>query len=552
MEGVSLKLDEENSSDLIMSIKPGAVKGRVGAESLVNAVKQSDYADFFILEEAVATIALKLKNAQQRSENAILSDKVAEMRDADIKFVMDGDEMAATLVLTSPYGGNVCSLDEVSEAAKNAGIVRGIGKKRIKRLIDKIKHAEPGIVVEDLVAKGLPVRNGKDSRISPLVPNALERILRPQRKTDEKVDMRDLGEIICVKAGSPISRRIAPTNGRNGYTVTNTPLESEPGEWVAFKPGSGTQISDTDDNVLVAEINGMPKFKDEQMWVDDTFICKGCNVGTGNINYDGAVLVNGDVTEKMKIVATGDVTINGFVDSATIQAGGDIIITEGAMGKVNENNADYATSLIAQGSVHVQHGQGLDIMCNGNVTIGRQLAHSRVICRGSVIVGPIDNPNGNLFACEIQSQDAVRAGTLGAVSGSTLSIDFSSGFNLLAEKKEQLEEMVLQIQRNFRRHEDKIEFIKSKKIPSELSEKVLEAVEMYNNEKQLMLWLEEKARKLKEAKERYTDDIGLFASQRLYPGVVVRLNNRTWKAEREYPKAKIHYYEHQWTYEPLY
>lgn len=552
MEGVSLKLDDKNQNDLIMSIKPGAVNGRVGAESLVSAVKKSDFAKFFILEEAIATIALKLKTAQQRSDKAVIADKIAERRNADIKFVMENDEMQAILVLTSPYGGKLCSLDEVITAAKDSGIIRGVSKKRIKRLIDELKVAEPGVVIEDVIAKGLPIRNGKNSRIIPLVPNALERILRPQSKDNAKVDMRDLGEIICVESGTPISRRIAPTVGRNGYTVTNTPLESEPGEWIAFKPGSGTRVSDDDENVLVAEINGMPKFKDEQMWVDDTFICKGCNVGTGNINYDGAVLVNGDVTEKMKIVATGDVTINGFVDSASIQAGGDIIITEGAMGKVNENSSEYATSLIAQGSIHVQHGQGLDIMCNGNVTVGRQLAHSRVICRGSVIVGPIDNPDGNLFACEIQGQDAIRAGTLGAISGSTLSIDFSSGFNALAEKKEQLEEMVLQIQRNFQRHENKIEFIKSKKIPSELSAKVLEALEIYNNEKQLMLWLEEKALKLKEAKERYTDDIGLFASTRLYPGVVVKLNNRTWKAEREYPRAKIHYFGHQWTYEPLY
>ncbi|MBN7827867.1 FapA family protein, partial [Bowmanella dokdonensis] len=140
----------------------------------------------------------------------------------------------------------------------------------------------------------------------------------------------------------------------------------------------------------------MPKFNSGDMWVDETFICKGVNVGTGNINYDGAVIVNGDVTEKMIITASGDVTINGFVESAIIQAGGDIIITQGAMGKQAENDKnEYSTKLSAQGSIHVQHGQGLEISCNGNVTVGKQLAHSNIICRGSVIVGPIDNPNGN-------------------------------------------------------------------------------------------------------------------------------------------------------------
>ncbi len=551
MDGVSFKLENENK-DVLMTVSSSAFKTKADADVIYNLVKESDFGNFAIIDEAIANVTAQLKVAQQTNKSTEITDKVAVRKDAEVKFSLDTDEMTATLSITSPLGGEHLSLGEVQTQAKQASIVRGLSRKRIRSLLQEAKQAAPGETVEGTVAKGLPVKQGKNSRIIPLVPNALERILRPQTSGTEKVDMRNLGEIICVKAETPIARRLPPTSGRNGYTVTGTPLECTPGEWVSFKPGAGTKISASDDNLLVAEINGMPKFKNEQMWVDDTFICKGCNVGTGNINYDGAVLVNGDVTEKMKIIATGDVTINGFVDSASIQAGGDIIITEGAMGKVNEAHTEFGTSLVAQGSVHVQHGQGLDIMCNGNVTVGRQLAYSRIVCRGSVIVGPIEQPNGNLFACDIQSQDAVRAGTLGAVSGSALTIDFSSGFNLLSEKKEQIDEMVMQIQRNFRRHEDKIAFIKSKKIPAELSEKVLEAVELYKNEKHLMEWLEAKAHKIKEAKEAYTDFIGLFASQRLYPGVVVKLNNRTWKAEREYPKAKIHFSEHQWQYEPLY
>lgn len=551
MDGVSFKLENENK-DVYMTLNSAAVKSKADADVIYNLVKESDFGSFAIIDEAIANVTAQLKVAQQTNKSTEITDKVAVRKDSEVKFSLDTDEMTATLSVIAPLGGEHLSLGEVQTQAKQASILRGLSRKRIRSLLHEAKQVAPGETVEGVVAKGLPVKQGKNSRIVPLVPNALERILRPQTSDSAKVDMRNLGEIICVKAETPIARRLPPTSGRNGYTVTGTPLECTPGEWVSFKPGAGTKISASDDNLLVSEINGMPKFKNEQMWVDDTFICKGCNVGTGNINYDGAVLVNGDVTEKMKIIATGDVTINGFVDSAFIQAGGDIIITEGAMGKVNEAHTEFGTSLVAQGSVHVQHGQGLDIMCNGNVTVGRQLAYSRIVCRGSVIVGPIEQPNGNLFACEIQSQDAVRAGTLGAVSGSTLTIDFSSGFNLLSEKKEQIDEMVMQIQRNFKRHEDKIAFIKNKKIPAELAEKVLEAIELYKNEKHLMEWLEAKAHKIKVAKESYTDFIGLFASQRLYPGVVVKLNNRTWKAEREYPKAKIHFSDHQWQYEPLY
>ena len=138
--------------------------------------------------------------------------------------------------------------------------------------------------------------------------------------------MRNLGAIICVQKGTELLRRMPPTEGRNGYTVGGDVINAKSGEWIKFRPGDGTVISDGDENLLLADISGMPKFKDQKMWVDDIFICKGVNVGTGNVDYDGSVLVNGDVTEKMLIHATGDVTVNGFVESATIHAGGDIIM----------------------------------------------------------------------------------------------------------------------------------------------------------------------------------------------------------------------------------
>jgi len=45
------------------------------------------------------------------------------------------------------------------------------------------------------------------------------------------------------------------------------------------------------------------------------------------------------------------------VESAYIESGGDIIITEGAMGKVNDTQGEFQCQLVAAGSIHVQHGR---------------------------------------------------------------------------------------------------------------------------------------------------------------------------------------------------
>lgn len=550
MNGVSLSLDKSNTY-LEVNITPQDVSEKLDTKTLLELIEKSDYHEFFLFDENLQSVLNAFRKAIKTDSNEGITQRVAERRHAKIKYLIDETEMSAKLNITVAWGGTNPSLQALKARAKKVGIVRGLGVKRLQQIIKQVEQAQPGDICELLVAKGLPPRNGRSSKLLPLVPNALERILRPQTTSSSRVDMRNLGDVICIKADSEVLRRLPPTQGRAGYTITGVTLDAKGGEWLPFQPGEGTRISPQDDNLLLAAIAGMPKFRDERMWVDDVYICSGVNVGSGNVKYDGAVLVNGDVTEKMTIEASGDVTINGFVESATIKAGGDIIITEGAMGKVNETNTDYSTHLTAEGNVHVQHGQGLDIHCKGNVTIGRQLAYSHINCGGGVTVGPINNPNGNLFACEIETQDQVIAGTLGAVSGSSLSIDFSSGFNQLLERKDSLDDLLEQVKANNERHKNKMDLLKSKRMPPEMRERFEQALNLFNNEAQLLSWMQSKADSMRTCKETYQQDIKLVANKRLYPGVVVRLNNRTWRAEREYAKAKVFYEGHQWQYEPI-
>ena len=550
MQGIFLELDN-NDKYLDVVIDPTEAPAKVDVKKLAALFNESEYNQFFLFEDNLQNAIVGLGNAKLENKTAKIVERIAERRDGQMEFKFSDSDMVATLHLTAPYAGKIPSLQAVMGKAKQQGIIKGLSRKRVNALLKQAMVASPGEELEDVVAKGLPPRNGKPSKLIPLVPNALERILRPQSSGGSRVDMRNLGDVICVKVGTELMRRMPPSEGRDGYTVTGGVVPAKPGDWKQFRPGEGTKISDSDENLLIAAITGMPKFKDKKMWVDDTFTCNGVNVGSGNIKYDGAVLVNGDVTEKMVIIASGDVTINGFVESATIHAGGDIIITEGAMGKVNDASTTFSTKLVSQGNVHVQHGQGLDISCSGNVTIGRQLAYSRIICGGSVTVGPIDNPNGNLFACEIQSHGKVEAGTLGAVSGSNLSIDFSAGFNLLLERKDTLDELLQQLKQNNDRHMDRMSTIRAKRIHADLKQKYDEAEEMLRTEINLLGWLQQKSEMMKDAKDTYQQDIKLVANKRLYPGVVVKLNNRTWRAEREYARASVSYSGHQWKYEPL-
>jgi uncharacterized protein len=551
MDGVTLTL-EDSGLFLRIRVDTSEVKGKLKASDMLQLLQDSAQRDFLVFDGSLVKIEQEVHNAKENNSHKIIDERIAEKRDAEVQFSVLDSDMAAEIVMTTAQGGKNPSLNQLIKLARKAGIRKGLGKNHLQRIVDRANKEEPpGSVIREIIAKGLPARNGRPSRLSPLVPNALERILQPQEVSKSRVDMRDLGDIICVKAQTPVLQRLPPSNGRNGYTVRGETLTPVAGEWLPIKAGSGIMVSPDDENLLLAEISGMPKFQNGDMWVDETYITKGVNVGTGNINYEGAVIVNGDVTEKMIIIATGDVTINGFVESAHIQAGGDIIITQGAMGKQSDTDTtEYNTKLIAKGSVHVQHGQGLDISCSGNVTVGKQLAHSRIVCGGGVIVGPIDNPNGNLFGCEIQCQDEVRAGVIGAVSGSNLFIDFSDGYNFLIERKDEFEELLKQLQNNYYRHKGKVDIIRKKRMPKELSEKVERIMSLYKGEEKLLDWVTKKTEALRKAKDDYLLITRMRASKKIHPGVVLKLNNRTWKADREYSNGQVYYFEHQWHFKP--
>lgn len=550
MEGITLQVDESDTH-LSIQIRPAELQSKLDIKSLHNMLKNSEFADFYISDDAILTLLSNLQKSIKSESDEPVMGRVGERRQNSVKCKLEDGKLSATMTITKGYGAPALTVQSLIADAKDNKIMRGLSSKRVYALHETFQVAKSGETVSAVIAKGLPAKTGRSSKLQPLVQNALERILRPQTANHGRVDMRNLGDIICVKVGTELLRRLPPSNGRAGYTVTGEIIKPKAGEWLTLRPGDGTAISEKDENLLIAEISGMPKFKDQKMWVDDTYICKGVNVGTGNVNYNGAVLVNGDITEKMEIIATGDVTVNGFVESATIHAGGDIIITEGAMGKVNDAGTQYSTVLRAKGSIHIQHGQGLDIKCDGGVTIGRQLAFSKVVCRKEMYVGPVDKPNGNLFACSIFSQNRVQAGTFGAVSGSNLTIDFSEGFNTLLARKDSLDELVRQIRQNCSRHQDRMKIIHSKFIPDDLRGKVNAAQEMFDNENQLMQWLEQKAVELAANKDDYQQSIMIMANKRIYPGVVVKLNNRTWRAEREFSKANVSFHGHQWNCEPV-
>ncbi|MGK0305898.1 MAG: hypothetical protein ACI8UG_001649 [Gammaproteobacteria bacterium] len=70
------------------------------------------------------------------------------------------------------------------------------------------------------------------------------------------------------------------------------------------------------------------------------------------------------------------------------------------MGNTKDSKTAYKTTQVAKYIINVHH---YTFWTNASNEVHR-LAYSRIVCKGDVIVGPVDNPNDNFFACTIKNK----------------------------------------------------------------------------------------------------------------------------------------------------
>ncbi|PCH97949.1 MAG: hypothetical protein COB83_00600 [Gammaproteobacteria bacterium] len=509
------------------------------------------------IKNAIAELNDVLKPLQDKQTGREISYPVLERIDAAIAIAIDSDEMGATAEITAAQGGKHLSAKAILTAAQEAGVKRGFSKEELLKLAKLASKEEPNNQVTLQIATGKLAINGKDAEIKPLVESAQTRILRPKKREDGSVDMRDLGDIICVKVGDPLVEKVPLTPGKQGYTVTATPLSPEPGNDVDLISGEGTAISPKNENILVSQKVGLPKVIPNGMEVDEIYQIKDVTVASGNINFTGSVIIEGDVNEGMKVIASGDVTIGGFVESAMIESGGDVTITGGIIGRKHDIEATKITdvnmsvSVNAKGSLYAKYCQYAQINCGKDIRIENQLLHSLIKVNGCLKVGTEEKSNGTLIGGFIKVGSHVTAGIVGATAGSNTIVSFEHKIN-------KLKEQMLDIESRLKIDKDKTTELKAasdklKKLPKgktnpEMLAKVISTYQFHAKSMGAILLEKEKQEK---TLQTYMESVYIEATEKLYHGVQIFVGDFNDRSRREYGPSRVIYKERKIHIDPI-
>jgi len=559
MTTASLICNNNDNIDLVL----GPIKGGLSISSLsINElISASEFKHLKINENnvknAIAELNDVLKDLSEKQTGRQITFEILERVDASINIKIDDDEMNATAEIISAQGGKHLSAKAILNAAQQAGVKKGFSKEHLIKLAQLAARELPNNQVNMQIATGKPAINGKDAFIKPLVESAQARILRPKKLDDGSVDMRDLGDISCVKVGDSLVEKIPLTQGIKGYTVLASPLIPIPGNDIELAIGEGTSISPDNKNLLVSNRVGLPKVINNGMEVDEIYKIKEVNISTGNINFTGSVIIDGDVNEGMKVIASGDITVGGFVESASLESGGDITISGGIIGRKHDvekttiTDIAMSVSLKAKGNIYAKYGQYSHITCAQDVRIENQLLHSIMDIKGRLWVGKVEQANGKLIGGYSKVGSSVHAGIIGATAGSNTIINFEHKILSFKENINQID--VLLKDESDKTNELKNAINKLKKLPQEKAKPELLAkiIPTYQHHAKELGEILNNKTFAEEELQTYMGGIYIEATEKLYHGVEMIVGDFNDRSRREYGPSKMIYCERKIMIEPI-
>lgn len=314
---LSVHLDESGRK-VIASFSPAEAVDAITSSDFKDAIDAAGFGGYSLRQAAIEQ-ATQSYNSGQAFEI-----EVGEALDGKFAVRIDPNVMTAYLSCSLPEGGAPVQLQSVLDEAASRGISAELDLDAINRAL-----LEGGDNIR--IATGKTPVPGVDGRFDLLFPQIKER--RPHLDEHGLADFRDLGGIFTVNPGDQLMRLIPPTEGEPGETVTGKPIPVKPGKKVSFPSKlEGAAIDENDPNLLVAAIAGTPVALKDAVKVEPVCTVQNVDLHTGNLSFNGTIHVVHDVHADMTLSATGDIYVDGTVENAVLEAGGDIVVKGGIIG----------------------------------------------------------------------------------------------------------------------------------------------------------------------------------------------------------------------------
>lgn len=302
-----------------------------------------------------------LKNMSEAEQNinatrTILKDVLKENEHKEEKYpfkiLVSPDEMEVHLLIVDR--SKAFSEEDVLHELWDNKIRKGILRKEIRKVVDGT-YKERSV----LVACGQAPRSGKDGWYEYFFKTGSTR--KPKILEDGSVDYQNAEWFDTVKVGDKLALYHPAEEGCDGFTVKGGVLSAKKGKEQGVLIGKGFRL-EPDKVTYISTAEGWVDLVDNKLEVSDVLVVDETTMATGNIIFNGSVHVKGNVGSQTEIRAAGDVMVDGFVEAAVIESGGNVMLRQGM-------NASGKGCIIAGNDVTGKFLEGVKVRAGGNIEI---------------------------------------------------------------------------------------------------------------------------------------------------------------------------------------
>lgn len=429
----------------------------------------------------------------------------------DLWVTVSQDEMEAYVICEK--GAKNLSRQDIMSSLKNEGIVMGIDETAVSSILEGKAGGDKPV----LIAKGVAPQDGKDGWYEYFFEIKPERT--PKLLPDGSVDYQNIEWFEVVEENQKIAFYHDAEQGNVGFTVTGRILPAHRGKEQNMLRGHGFRLS-PDGKTYVAAMNGRIELRGNQLLISRLFIFDDITLATGNVDVDGSVYIRGNVGSRTSIKATEDIVVDGFIESAYLECGGNIFLKKGM-------NAAGDGSLKAAGDIMGRFFEAVKVEAGGEIR-ANYCMNSELRTDGRLI---ISGEKGALVGgkiCAVQGISVYYVGNRSAVPTS-----IRIGMDEKAHRKKfRLENDISEVRKELTVFRDAYAEIQRKYSPE-----VRNSMDMYLKVESAIYTKEKELEKLEAEKARFEEsrkaakEASVIIRGRLYEGVEFEINELKWKSK---------------------
>ncbi len=429
--------------------------------------------------------------------------------------ISDGGLQATVTVDRPKRGGAPPVAADIERELKAAGVTHGIDQEAIRTLVAKSVYGTPVIV-----ASGTAPVHGRGRRV------------RYHFNTDRgkpyllmefgRINLKELNFIEHCREGDLLAELEAPVTAVDGRSVTGETLPAETDTTSdRLVPGPNTKLG-PDETHLYAACDGNVRLdRNRRVAVEPVVRVKSVDYETGNIRFDGSVIVDEYVADGFVVEAGGDLQIGKSVGKATLKAGRNIVLRTGA----NSNGEGHIES---GGDLYARFIESCSVHCSGNVFVEEAVMHSHlVVGKHCVLTGRrAEVIGGNLVV-----GGSLWCKKLGNFNEVTTRVDLGVAPDVLLEYRRARESLEAK-QEELNHAEDQFRKLQQAIRDGHTEERVFQAKNQIEDAiPRLSREVDQLERQLPELRERLRarENTMLVVEEMIYPGSAVSFGNQEYR-----------------------